>query len=98
MDERQIATELTEFLLQPQGTGYGSARTSPLKQYVESEIKQICVYVAKEVVEAHSGLREVIRERCQQAIRDALADDPYLNRLVTEAVARQLTKTALDDE
>jgi len=96
MDERQIAEELTKFLLLPGRGNYGIPNVSPLQRYVETEIKAICEYVAKEVVDAHSGLREVIRERCQKAIRDALANDPHLNRLVSEAVAKQLTTVALE--
>jgi len=96
MDERQIAEELTKFLLEPQRGGYRVPDVSPLQKIVEAEIRVICEFVAKEVIEAHSGLRAVIRERCQKAIRDALANDPHLNRLVTQAVANQLTTVALE--
>lgn len=91
MNEKEIAESLTDFLVKPNSWN----SRSPLQGYVEAEITKICATVAGEVVRSHPELVSAIRERTTIAIKQAMRQDGYLNKKVTEAVARQLTEMSL---
>lgn len=96
MNEKEIASSLTEFLTKPRSGHWNSK--SPLEEYVENEITRMCGTIAREVIQSHDELVNVIRERTVDAIREAMRKDNYLSRKITEAVARQLTDLSLERE
>lgn len=96
MNEKEVAESLTDFLVKPRNSNWNSK--SPLQEYVESEITKMAGAIAREVVQSHPELVNAIRERTVNAIQQAMREDCYLNRKVTEAVARQLTDLSLERE
>lgn len=88
------AENLTKFLVQADGYN----RKSPLVQRVETEIMAMTTKIAAEIVAEHPTLAETIRTKTRDAINRALLDDSHLNRLVTEAVSKVITRRALDDD
>lgn len=96
MNEKEVAESLTDFLVKPRNNNWNSK--SPLQDYVEAEITNMARAIAGEVVQSHPELVNAIRERTVNAIRQAMREDGYLSRKVTEAVAKQLTNLSLERE
>lgn len=94
--EREQAEQLTRFLLERERY----SNTSPLQQYVETEIKAMARKIAAEVVAENPGVADAVRRKASDVITRALAEDSFLNTTVTQAVAKALTDRALgkDDD
>jgi len=86
------AESLTTFLTEQP---YGSRKTV-LVERVQKGITDLTDQIAAEVIAENPELAEVIRRKIQQAVKQALHDDAWLNSAVTSAVARVITKSALE--
>lgn len=84
---RQLAGFLTE-----RSTGYGATRNgaSYLEQRVQLGIEKMAQEIAREVIDAHPELFDLIRGRVADLVSVALRDDAYLSGVVTTAVASGL--------
>jgi hypothetical protein len=91
------AESLAQFLLKPGQYPY-KAGQSPLVQVLESKIKQITSEIADQVIAETPDLRAVIRRKTEAAVKQTLLDDGYLNRIITESIARAITQRALESE
>lgn len=86
------AESLTTFLTEQP---YGSRKTV-LVERVQKGITDLTDQIAGEVIAENPELAEVIRRKIHQAVKQALHDDAWLNSAVTSAVAKIITKTALE--
>lgn len=90
--QSEVAAILTELLVKPSVyTGHGSI--SPLQQYVQATIMDMCRKHVVEVIAEYPELTDTIRKRIEESVRQALRTDDYLNWL---AVAKQLTDISLE--
>lgn len=95
-DTTPAAQKLAEFLTARDSSYHGSK--SPLEARVNAGIVELAGTIAAEVIAAHPELREVIRKRTVMVVAQALQDDSYLNRIVTDAVAKGLGQLVSERE
>lgn len=92
--EMLAAHKLAEFLTTVNPRGY--TNKTPLQERMETEITRMATEIAQEVIANSPQIREVLRGKVTAVIQRVLRDDTWLNSTVTDAVARAISKLALE--
>lgn len=93
-EEIKAARQLAEFLTTVNPRGY--TNKTPLQERMETEITRMATEIAQEVIANSPQIREVLRGKVMAVIQRVLRDDTWLNSTVTDAVARAISKLALE--
>lgn len=95
--EEELARALARFVTEPVG-GYGLDRgNSPLQSAARAQIQQMTREIARDVVSASTSIKGVLEGHVKRAVEEALRDDAYLRKIVTDAVAKALVTRGSDD-
>lgn len=98
--EEELARALARFVTEPVG-GYGldlDRNNSPLQAAARAQIQQMTREIARDVVGASTSIKDVLEGHVKRAIEEALRDDAYLRKIVTDAVAKALVTRGSDDD
>jgi len=94
--EDELVNSLCRFVTQPESYGYG--KESPLQKAVRDHMRTMVKEMAGEVVASTPKVREVMHRLIQQSVEEALRDDAFLNKIVTDAVAKALVTRSTEDD
>jgi hypothetical protein len=93
-EERAVAAMMAH-LFEPATDRYGHAeKRSVLEEIARRRISAMAAELADEMIRSQPNLREIMRSRIAALIERVIADDPYVDASLTEAVAAGLRKLA----
>ena len=70
----------------------------PVEEIVKAKVRALANEIADEIIAGLPGLREVLRSRMAAMIERVIADDPYVDEHLADAVAKGLRKLAKVEE